>query len=134
MNNNRKVGNRFEKELCEKLYLHGFWCHNLAQNKQGQPFDVIAARNGVAYPIDCKNCSNDIFELSRIEENQAHAMWLWKQMGNGECWFALKLSNGLIFMLPYTVLNAIRFRENFLTSRDIVKAGQLIGEWVKMCR
>ena len=44
MNVNRKVGNGFEKDLCRDLAKCGFWAHNLAQNSQGQPFDVIAAR------------------------------------------------------------------------------------------
>ena len=56
MNVNRKVGTGFERDLCLSLSGCGFWAHNLAQNSQGQPFDVIAARNGVSYPIDCKDC------------------------------------------------------------------------------
>lgn len=48
MNVNRKVGTGFERDLCLSLSGCGFWAHNLAQNSQGQPFDVIAARNGVS--------------------------------------------------------------------------------------
>lgn len=51
MNVNRKVGTGFERDLCLSLSGCGFWAHNLAQNSQGQPFDVIAARNGVSYPL-----------------------------------------------------------------------------------
>ena len=69
MNVNRKVGTGFERDLCLSLSGCGFWAHNLAQNSQGQPFDVIAARNGVSYPIDCKDCSKNIFKMERIEEN-----------------------------------------------------------------
>ena len=68
-NDNRKVGTSFERKLCLILSEHGFWCHNLAQNSQGQPFDVIAARNGKTYPIDCKVCSNNLFKLERVETN-----------------------------------------------------------------
>ena len=48
---NRKLGNAFEAELCERLSEYGFWAHNMAQNSAGQPADVIAARNKVAYLI-----------------------------------------------------------------------------------
>ena len=48
-NDNRKVGTSFEQTLCRRLSDYGFWAHNLAQNKQGQPFDVIAARHGYTY-------------------------------------------------------------------------------------
>ena len=34
MATNRKIGNSFETELCELLFQHGFWCHNMAQNQQ----------------------------------------------------------------------------------------------------
>ena len=65
-NDNRRVGTGFEKQLCMSLSGYGFWAHNLAQNSQGQPFDIIAARNGKSYPIDCKDCAKDIFKMERI--------------------------------------------------------------------
>ena len=100
---NRKTGTAFEKELCEYLGKHGFWAHNLAQSAAGQPFDVIAVRHGIAYPIDCKVCENDVFPFSRIEENQRMAMEKWIKAGNGDTWFALKLSDGEVYMVPYGV-------------------------------
>ena len=45
-NDNKKVGNTFERDLCLSLSGYGFWAHNLAQNSQGQPFDVLAAKDG----------------------------------------------------------------------------------------
>lgn len=64
-NMNRKTGTSFERQLCTNLAGHGFWAHQMAQNSQGQPFDVIAAKNGRTYPIDCKVCEKDIFRLER---------------------------------------------------------------------
>lgn len=93
-NMNRKTGTSFERQLCTNLAGHGFWAHQMAQNSQGQPFDVIAAKNGRTYPIDCKVCEKDIFRLERVEENQYSAMILWRQTGNGEGWFALRMTNG----------------------------------------
>ena len=52
---NKKIGNGFEAEFCEKLFQNGYWVHNLAQNAAGQPADVIAVRNGVAFLIDSKS-------------------------------------------------------------------------------
>ena len=67
---NKKIGNDFEQDLCEKLSEYGFWTHNLTMNKAGQPADIVAVKNKIAYLIDAKVCSNDIFPLSRVEENQ----------------------------------------------------------------
>ena len=41
---NKKLGNTFENEFCEMMFMRNFWVHNLAQNKSGQPADVIAVK------------------------------------------------------------------------------------------
>ena len=134
MNVNRKVGNSFEKDLCRSLSAYGFWCHNLAQNSQGQPFDVIAARNGMSHPIDCKDCSKNIFKVERIEENQFSAMTLWKDTGNGEGWFALRLSNGAIYMISFSNMEANALSKTVLSEREIRVLGEPFGEWVSKCK
>ena len=103
MASNKKLGNDFESELCELLHKKGYWVHNMAMNKSGQPADIIAVRNHAAVLIDAKVCSNDVFTLNRIEENQKLAMTSWKKHGNGDGWFALKMSAG-ISMLPYSAI------------------------------
>ena len=65
---NKKLGSDFEREFAQILDSHGFWVHLMAQNAAGQPFDVLAARNGKTYPIDCKVCVNDYFRLDRVEQ------------------------------------------------------------------
>lgn len=102
MMSNRKTGTGFEAYLCGKLSAYGFWAHNLAQNKHGQPADIIAVKNGHAYLIDCKVCTTDKgFPLSRVEENQRTAMELWEARGNDVGWFAFQLPDGKIYMVSY---------------------------------
>lgn len=103
----------------------------MAQNAQGQPFDVLAARNGKSYPIDCKVCEHDKFPLSRIEENQAGAMTLWEETGNGDGWFALKLSNGAIFMIPWYQLRDCE--KTTLNADEIAAKGMPLAAWVNRC-
>ena len=134
MNVNRKIGNGFERDLCRDLAKCGFWAHNLAQNSQGQPFDVIAARNGVSYPIDCKDCAKDIFKMERIEENQFSAMSLWKETGNGEGWFALRMMNGNIYFLSFTVLRELSALIPALSESNIRRFGIPLGKWVSKCK
>lgn len=129
-NNNRKTGTSFERELCEELARHGFWAHNLAQNSAGQPFDVIAARDGKSYPIDCKVCEHDLFKLVRIEENQYSAMTLWRDTGNGEGWFALKMSSGEVYMIALSTMIDFSITQKVLSQRDIQNSGLPLKEWV----
>lgn len=134
MNVNRKVGNGFERDLCRALAECGFWAHNLAQNSQGQPFDVLAARNGVSYPIDCKDCAKNVFSLERIEENQASAMTLWMQTGNGSAWFALRLMNGAVYFIPFFFMESWRIAGiRQLNAEQIRRCGVPFGKWVSEC-
>lgn len=132
---NKKLGNSFESELCEILSAYGFWCHNLAQNAAGQPADVLAAKNGKAYLIDCKACSTGKgFALNRMEENQDLAMELWNECGNGQGWFAMKLPNDEIFMLPHFDIKACRHTQSYLSPAEIFELGKPLEKWVMKCR
>lgn len=130
--NNRKMGNSFETELCEILAAHGFWAHNMAQNSAGQPADVIAVKNRIAYLIDCKVCSGKGFALSRIEDNQDLSMSLWNQCGNGEGWFAMKLSDGAIHMIPHKDLMIAKDTVSF-TKAENIRLYVTLEQWIQLC-
>ena len=127
---NKKIGNDFESDFCEILFENGFWTHNLAQNASGQPADVIAARNGKTYLIDCKVCSNQGFALSRIEENQDLSMELWKDTGNGDGWFALKVEEEIV-MIPHFSIKALMREKSVLNLTDIREHGVKLERWIK---
>lgn len=99
---NKKDGSAFEREFAEKLSANGYWVHLLRDNQNGQPFDLIAVRDGKAYAIDCKDCTSEKFPLSRIEENQKTAMGLWMECGNNEPMFALRFPSQKIRLLKYS--------------------------------
>ena len=131
---NKKLGNDFEQELCEKLFEYGFWVHSLAMNKAGQPADIIAVRNKTAYLIDAKVCSSKGFALSRVEENQELAMTLWKESGNGQGWFAIKLPTEEIYMIPHICIQAYRKRQSTLSFTEIYELGTSLRKWVMKCK
>ncbi len=127
---NKKLGNTFETELCELLYAHGFWCHNMTQNSSGQPADVIAVKDHKAYLIDCKVCSKGRFALDRMEENQDLSMELWRDCGNGEGWFAVKV-NDQIFMIPHFSVKAVRNVQSSMSETEIYEYGTPLERWLK---
>ena len=106
--NNKIAGTKFEKEFAEMLAEHWFWVHLFQDNKNGQPCDVIAAKNGRTYLFDCKNCETDYFLLSRVEENQINAMTLFSMMGNAAGMFAIRFPGEQIYLLPYTKLQELQ--------------------------
>lgn len=131
--NNKAIGSKFEQDLCEILSEYGFWVHNMMMSKAGQPADIIAVRNGKAYLIDAKVCSNNEFPLRRVEENQTLAMDLWCDCGNGQGWFALKL-NDEVYMLPNIVIKAYANSQSKMSAKDIYDCGRPIERWVKKCK
>jgi hypothetical protein len=76
-------------------------------SKNGQPADIIAVKNEIAYLIDAKDCKNDVFEFRRIEDNQDMAMIKWEMCGNNQGLFALNTSKG-VYMLRYGVVQTLQ--------------------------
>ena len=127
---NKKLGNDFEQELCEIFADAGFWVHNFANRKNGQPADIIAVKNGRAYLIDAKECTREIFTLKRMEYNQELSMGLWIECGNATPYFALKARNE-IYMVDYTtVMDLIRKGKKQLNLEDMNKYGVRLATWL----
>ena len=129
---NKKLGNDFEQELCEILADAGYWVHNFANRKNGQPADIIAVKNGGAYLIDAKVCSYEVFPFRRIEENQQLAMDMWIECGNTTPYFALKCRND-IYMLDWnTIKDLIKKDKKQLNFEDMNKYGTMLAIWLSM--
>lgn len=126
---NKKLGNSFESEFCETLAEEGFWCHNMAQNADGQPADVIAVKGGDAYLIDCKVCSRNRFQFSRIEDNQRLSMEMWRECGNGEGWFALRFASQVYMVDLPSMWNCMN-RHASMTEDLATMYGVPLGDWL----
>ena len=106
--NNKEKGTRFEKEFAVLLADNWFWVHLFQDNKNGQPCDVIAARAGRTYLFDCKDCQNDYFQLSSMEENQYNAMHLFEVTGNSRGKFAIRFPGNDIYLVDYWQIKALQ--------------------------
>ena len=132
MINVKKLGNDFEQELCGILADAGFWVHNFANRKNGQPADIIAARNLCAYLIDAKVCTYEVFNFSRIEENQRNAMDMWIECGNRTPYFALK-ARGEVYMVSYVQMIELEKRgKKRLDLEDMNKYGTRLATWMRI--
>lgn len=131
MKSNKKLGSDFEQEVCRELAQEGYWVHNFANRKNGQPMDIIAVRENIACLIDAKECTNGIFKTSRIEENQVLSMRRWFQTGNNLAMLWLKLPDETISVI---VLNSEKELDELLERKTLNEAqirqlgfGQIIG-------
>ena len=128
---NKKLGNDFEQELCQILADAGYWTHNFANRKNGQPADIIAVKNGKAYLIDAKECTREIFPLKRMEYNQELSMGLWIECGNIEPYFALKARNE-VYVVDYTTVMELMLKgKKQLNLEDMNKYGVRLATWLK---
>ena len=129
---NKILGNAFEQEVCKILADSGFWVHNFANRKNGQPADIIAVKNSIAYLMDAKECTLDIFKFSRVEENQKLAMDLWIECGNTTPYFVLKARNE-IYMIPYTTIkDLMKSGKKQMNLEEINKYGTRMLTWLRM--
>lgn len=128
---NKKLGNSFETDFCQLLYQHGFWVHNFVQSKDGQPADVIAVKKGKAYLIDCKVCSNNYFNLGRMEENQINAMTLWEDVGNGNGLFAIRLAvdNSILMLTKKECLSLLKEQKQ-IGFKKLIQLGKPLNQWL----
>ena len=127
---NKKLGNDFEQELCKILAYAGYWTHNFASKKNGQPADIIAVKNGKAYLIDAKVCMYEVFPFRRIEENQHLSMDMWIECGNVTAYFALKARSEIYMVVYTTVIDLIRKGKKQLNLEDMNKYGIRLATWL----
>lgn len=90
MVNRKKIGNEYEKMLCDLFSSLGYWCHNFAYGVNGQPCDIIAIKGeDKHFLIDVKHCDGDVFSFSRIEPNQRGCFKFAKYCGIMNTGFAI---------------------------------------------
>ena len=71
--------------------------------------------------------------MERIEENQSSAMFLWRETGNGEGWFALRMTNGAVYFLPFSKLESLSLLKTVLSASEIRQFSVPLREWVEQC-
>lgn len=103
--NNKQIGSEFEQKFCMHFFRQGYWAHFLNPAPDGsQPFDVILIKDGHAIAIDCKTVEGKRFPLDRIEPNQESAFRLMENCGNTDNYFALKISESEMILVPANFL------------------------------
>jgi Holliday junction resolvase len=127
---NKSIGSQFEKEFCNKLAEHGYWAHGLQDNRNGQPFDVIAAREMKTHVIDCKDCTSSVFKLSRIEENQKLAMNAWQRAGNSYALFAVRFDEEIYIILYDSLMDLIKAGKKQITKDEAKELGSRFEDWI----
>lgn len=130
--NNKQAGTAFEKDFASILAEHGFWVHIFQDNKNGQPCDVIAARNRQAYLFDCKDCQGNFFDTRRVEENQYNAMRLFHLTGNNRGMFTIRFQDAPIYLVDYQVM--VELRDKGIRNLDRVSIalyGRTLGSWLE---
>lgn len=102
--NNKRLGTEFEREMVKLLSDRGFWVHFITPDNRGaQPFDIIAAKDGLTVVGDCKTSVRKNFSFFRLENNQMMAFEKWLACGNSGAYVFVKYKNEIYF-IPYEAL------------------------------
>lgn len=134
--NNKKLGTSFEESLSDYLSYKGFWIQPVTPNQDGQSADILAIKGGQAYLIDAKVCSNGIFDIQRIEENQESSMKKFKDCGNETGLFALWIDKQVIVICSIDDLKQLAQakQKRYLNSSDIESISIPLEEWADEVR
>ena len=125
---NKSAGTAFEREMAVILHDNGFWVHRVQDNPNGQPCDLIAAKDGKTYLFDCKNCEDDSFDLNRMEENQLSAMEAFRKAGNSIGIFAVRFRDtGQVWLFDYITLQ--HYREE---GRKRILSNSCVGRGIRL--
>lgn len=128
---NKSIGTQFENEFADILAENRFWVHNFQDNKNGQPCDVIASKNGKSFLFDCKDCETKFFQLRRMEENQLSAMTLFEMYGNEPGMFAIRFPTTHIYLMNFRKMKEMRDTGFKRIDETICKAlGMRLEEWL----
>lgn len=128
---NKSDGTEFEKEVAQILSDHGYWAHCLQDKKNGQPFDIITAKNHKTYVMDCKRCTFSQFVFSRIEENQELAMQAWRETGNSEGLFVIGFPNIGAYVILLSVIQELKKSgKKRICSQDMSHYGIPLETWM----
>ncbi len=128
---NKSEGTHFERKFADILYAKGFWVLNIPDGRNGQPFDIIAARDRQAFAFDCKVCEGQRFEFRRIEENQRNAFTAWEAAGNNPAMLAIQFPEG-IFLMYYEDIRRMEERGvTYVTRTSIQYYAMELGKWLK---
>lgn len=119
----KKIGNAFEQSFARLLANNGFWVMRIPDDRQGQPFDIIAAKDGVSYAFECKTCQNGRFGLRRVEVNQRYAIKSYMDSGNSHAYFSFLYNNKIYIAKAKEVLDAKKTID--------IRTFMGIGDWIE---
>lgn len=107
--NNKTGGTKWEQEFCDLAAQHGFYAHQNADTRAGQPYDVQLCKNNICTQVDCKVVHGDSFSRSNIQDNQITAFRLLEHRGCFNNFFAVKFIDDTgaedYRVLPNTILS-----------------------------
>lgn len=131
---NKSSGSAFEHDLAQYMSRRGWWAHIFQDNRNGQPFDIVLARDGRTQVGDCKVCEDDVFRLSRMEPNQISAMTYWVECGNEDPWYfiLLEMSDLVVSIRFSDLMKARKAGVKSLNADQMQEMGELLcRDWEK---
>ena len=118
--NIKQIGNDFEKEFAVWLAKKGMFVYNLPNKTNGQPFDILAAKDNVFFAFECKHCNKDYFPLSRVEDNQIQALEKMKATGNKWHYFVFKFKDEIKYCPAKHIQLALKNNEKRIHKERLI--------------
>jgi Holliday junction resolvase len=115
-----KIGRDTEQLVANFLSKEGWFVIVIPSKSTGQPFDLIAFKDGDYFTADVKHVAKGYdFQVSRIEANQITSFRLMIELGNTNCGLLIKYEgDDNLYYKPFVEIN---LNEKFVMKEECYK-------------
>lgn len=123
-----EIGKVTEFKTAQFFSDKGYWVYQCPKTENGQPADLIIAKNNIITLVEVKHCKNNRFTLNRIEPNQLTTYDFYKTKGNTNHKILIKFKKG-VYMMDFSYIKEfISQGYKSITVADLEELGERLYE------
>lgn len=125
---NHEIGKITEFNAAKFFSKKGYWVYQCPKTPDGQPADLIVAKDNKITLVEVKHCKNDRFNLSRIEPNQFTSYKFFKRKGNTSHKILIVFKSGVCLLDFKYIYIRKKLDEKSIDFYDAQELGELLYE------
>ena len=123
-----EIGKVTEFKMAQFFSDKGYWVYQCPKTENGQPADLIIAKDNIITLVEVKHCKNNRFTLNRIEPNQLTTYDFYKTKGNTNHKILIKFKKG-VYMMDFSYIKEfISHGFKSITVADLEELGERLYE------
>lgn len=125
---NQEIGKLTEFKAAQIFAKHGYWVYQCPKTPEGQPADLIVAKDNKITLVEVKHCDGDRFSLQRVEPNQFTAYKFFKSKGNKSHKILIQFKSGICLLDFQHIYIRKKLGVKSITFLDAQELGEILDE------